>query len=338
MILTTEYKGRNVLILGFGTSGESLAASLSTSGAIVWIWDDNPNTLLKAKKIGFNTFNPYEDEIWNIIDLLLVSPGISTSGSSSHELVIKARFLGIMIDNDIGLFFKLLKSSRDTFNVRPKVVAVTGSNGKSTTASLIHHILLYAGVKTQFGGNIGKSVFDLTPLKNEEIIVLELSSYQLESANSLSPDIAVFTNFSPDHLERHGGVQGYFEAKKRLFQDGLPSISIINTDSLEGQKLRSDVLGESIEICSGCTDIQKGWIVQNSNQTLIEYKNGIKKFSFNLKKFENLPGSHNHENIGLAYATCIGIGVEKNKIMEALETFVGLPPVSYTHLTLPTKA
>ena len=153
--------------------------------------------------------------------------------------MLKARSLEIFVDNDIGLFFRVLGSAKKKFSTPPKIIAVTGSNGKSTTASLIHHILLQSGTKSQIAGNIGKGVFELNPLQNQEIVVLELSSYQLESASYLSPDIAVFTNFSPDHLERHGGLEGYFEAKKRLFQEGFPSTSIINTGSIEGRKLFS---------------------------------------------------------------------------------------------------
>ena len=92
------------------------------------------------------------------------------------------------------------------FNVMPKIIAVTGSNGKSTTSALIHHIVTCANRPSQLAGNIGKGVFDIEPLSDGEVLILELSSYQTEVANSLTPDVAVFTNFTPDHLERHGGL------------------------------------------------------------------------------------------------------------------------------------
>jgi UDP-N-acetylmuramoylalanine--D-glutamate ligase len=104
----------------------------------------------------------------------------------------------------------------------PKVVAVTGSNGKSTTTALIHHILEEAGRPTQMAGNIGKGVLSIDPPTDGEVIVLELSSYQTELARALTPDVAVFTNLSPDHLDRHGGMGGYFAAKARLFTEGWP--------------------------------------------------------------------------------------------------------------------
>ncbi len=101
-------------------------------------------------------------------------------------------------------------------DVTPRVVAVTGSNGKSATTALIHHILEVAGRPTQMAGNIGRGVFDIDPPQDGEVVVLELSSYQTDLARALTPDIAVFTNLSPDHLDRHGGLGGYFAAKRRL--------------------------------------------------------------------------------------------------------------------------
>ena len=210
MISIDEYTNKVVLVLGFGRSGASLASALIAGGSKVLIWDDNPDVLLGAKIKGFDVFNPKKNELWQTIDLLLVSPGISTLDSIAHKFVLKARLLKIFVDNDIGLFFRILRSTKSKFSIPPKIIAVTGSNGKSTTASLIHHILFQSGIKSQIAGNIGKGVFELEPLQNQEIVVLELSSYQLESANYLSPDIAIFTNFSPDHLERHRGLKGYF--------------------------------------------------------------------------------------------------------------------------------
>ena len=325
MITIPKYTNKVVLILGFGRSGASLAAALIASGAKVWIWDDNPNALSGAEINGFNVFNPKKNEIWQTIDLLLVSPGISTLGSIAHKFVLKARSLEILVDNDIGLFFRILMSTKSKFSTPPKIIAVTGSNGKSTTASLIHHILRQSGVKSQLAGNIGKGVFELKPLQNREIIVLELSSYQLESASYLSPDIAVFTNFSPDHLERHRGLKGYFEAKKRLFQEGSPFISIINIDTAEGQDLLSINQGSSISFSTSSKKLLHRESVNYSNKNLSAWTNGKRKFSTSLIQMKNLPGSHNHENICLSYACCKAVGLGNISIIEAITTFEGLP-------------
>ena len=325
MISIDEYTNKVVLVLGFGKSGSSMAAALIASGSKVWIWDDNPDVLLGAKIKGFDVFNPKKNELWLTIDLLLVSPGISTLDSRAHKFVLKARSLGIFVDNDIGLFFRVLRSKKSKFSIPPKIIAVTGSNGKSTTASLIHHILFQSGIKSQIAGNIGKGVFELKPLQNQEIVVLELSSFQLESASYLSPDIAVFTNFSPDHLERHRGLKGYFEAKKRLFQEGSPSTSIINTGSIEGRKLFSINQKMSISFSASSQKKQYCESIQYSNKHLSAWSNGKKKFFTNLEQMKNLPGSHNHENISLAYACCRAIGLDNTSIMDAVKSFEGLP-------------
>ncbi|MFL2798532.1 MAG: UDP-N-acetylmuramoyl-L-alanine--D-glutamate ligase [Paracoccaceae bacterium] len=325
MISIDEYTNKVVLILGFGRTGTSLAAALIASGSKVWIWDDDPAVLLSAEQNGFKVFNPKKDKLWSTIDLLLVSPGISTLNSTAHKFVLKARSLEIFVDNDIGLFFRILRSTKRRFTIPPTIIAITGSNGKSTTASLIHHILFQSGMKSQIAGNIGKGVFELKPLQNQEIVVLELSSYQLESASYLSPDIAVFTNFSPDHLERHGGLKGYFEAKKRLFQEGLPSASIINTNSVEGKELF--LINEQLsKTCSVSSQKNQHFqSIQYGNKNLSARSNGKKKFSANLAQIKNLPGSHNHENISLAYACCRAVGLDNISIMEAVKSFEGLP-------------
>jgi hypothetical protein len=149
---------------------------------------------------------------------LIVSPGIPHLYPRPHPVIARALDRGVPVDNDIGLFFRSFATGDwDGFDLEPRVVCVTGSNGKSTTTALIHHILHEAGRPAQMAGNIGRGVLDIDPARDGEVIVLELSSYQTELARALTPDIAVFTNLSPDHLDRHGGMGGYFAAKRRLF-------------------------------------------------------------------------------------------------------------------------
>ena len=150
--------------------------------------------------------------------------------------------MGAVVDNDIGLFFRSYGTPEwDEFDILPRVICVTGSNGKSTTTALIHHVLQEAGRDVQMGGNIGRGVFDLEPASDGQITVLELSSYQTELARSLAPDIAVFMNLSPDHLDRHGGMGGYFAAKARLFTAGGPDRSVIGVDEVEGRYLAAQI-------------------------------------------------------------------------------------------------
>jgi len=309
MIVSKNYTDKSVVILGLARSGIALAEALSQSGAKVLVWDDNPDVLLKVCESGYKAFDRSKKGHWEGIDILLVSPGVPFLHPKTHSIILEASNAQVPVDNDIGLFFSILETTKKNFKVPPKVIAVTGSNGKSTTSSLIHHILIKSGATTQFGGNIGIGVFDLNPVQNEEIIVLELSSYQLEVAKLLSPDIAIFTNFSPDHLDRHGGVHGYFLAKKRLFDSGHSNVAIINVDSKEGLMLlnKTDSSNEgfrSIRITSKLSTNTKDWMVGCSVGRLVEMKGGKEVFSMSLKLLKNLPGAHNQENICLAYAAC----------------------------------
>ena len=146
------------------------------------------------------------------------------------------------VDNDIGLFFRSFATQGwEAFDTPPRVICVTGSNGKSTTTALIHHILDAAGRPTQMGGNIGTGVLSLEPPADGEVVVLELSSYQTDLARALTPDVAVFTNLSPDHLDRHGGPGGYFAAKRRLFSEGGPDRCVIGVDEPEGRYLANQM-------------------------------------------------------------------------------------------------
>ena len=230
----------------------------------------------------------------------------------------------------MGLFFQSVATeSWSNFSVRPKIVAVTGSNGKSTTASLLYYIFSTLGYKSQLAGNIGRGVLDINPPDNNEIIILELSSYQIEVARTLSPDIAIFTNFSADHLERHGGLGGYLAAKRRLFAEGCPDYSIIGVDEIAGlnlaQQLAVSAGDESVIRVAIKKPIRKfGWSVSYENGQLLEYRKGRQTNSIDLTKYDNFVGQHSYQNAASAYATCRVLGLSPRKIAEAMKGFNGL--------------
>src|SRR5690606_15403704 len=175
---------------------------------------------------------------------LIVSPGIPHLYPAPNKLIARAMEAGVPVDNDIGLFFRSLALGEwDQLESPPRVVAVTGSNGKSTTSALIHHILTAAGKPSQLAGNIGRGALDIDPPGEGAVVILELSSYQTDLARALTPDIAVFTNLAPDHLDRHGGLGGYFAAKRRLLTQGGPDRAVIGVDEVEGRFL-ADRLAE----------------------------------------------------------------------------------------------
>ena len=166
----------NFVVLGLGRSGMTSARALNASVANVICWDDDPEKRSLASSLGLRVIDSVSDFEWESIDRLIISPGIPHHFPSPHPVVSAAVSAGALLDNDVGLFFQSIATeSWEKFSVRPRIVAVTGSNGKSTTASLLHHIFLKLGYKSQLAGNIGRGVLDIDPPENNELIVLELS-------------------------------------------------------------------------------------------------------------------------------------------------------------------
>lgn len=331
MIPVQGFEGRKVAVLGLGRSGLASAAALAAGGAIPCLWDDAPEARAKAEAAGFTLADLTRADAWDGVASLVVSPGIPHLYPEPNRLIARAMAAGIPIDNDIGLFFRSFATPAwDEMAVSPKVVAVTGSNGKSTTTALIHHVLKVAGRPTQMAGNIGRGVLDLDPGQEGEVVVLELSSYQTELARALTPDIAVFTNLSPDHLDRHAGLGGYFAAKRRLFAEGGPDRAVIGVDEVEGRFLANQMAeGPSddrvIRISSGQKLDGEGWSVFARKGFLAEWRKGRQVTAIDLREVKGLPGAHNHQNACAAYAVARSLGVAPKLIEQALHSFEGLP-------------
>ena len=296
MIPVREFAGQRVAVLGMGRSGQAAARALEAGEAKAICWDDEPEIRVAAEGQGFQVESLAESKMWTDIASLVVSPGISHLYPEPHSLVKLAWQRGVPVDNDVGLFFRMwVTADRDEFDVLPRVVCVTGSNGKSTTTALIGHLLEMAGRPVQIGGNIGRPVLDLEPVSSGETVVLELSSYQIELARILVPDIAVFLNFSPDHLDRHGGVGGYFAAKRRLFSEGGAERQIIGVDNLEGEFLAALAHGdlsdaESLIRISAQRPIEgDGWSVSVKKGFLVEYRRGRQIASVDMRRHSKPP-------------------------------------------------
>ncbi len=315
-----------------GRSGQATARALILGGAEAICWDDEPEIRVAAEGQGFRVESLARSEMWTDVANLVVSPGISHLYPQPHSLVKLAWRHGVPVDNDVGLFFRnWITSDRDEFDVLPRVVCVTGSNGKSTTTALIGHLLELAGRPVQIGGNIGRPVLDLEPVANGETVVLELSSYQIELARTLAPDIAVFLNFSPDHLDRHGGVGGYFAAKRRLFSEGGTERQIIGVDDLEGEFLAARAHGdlsdaESLIRISARRLIEgDSWSVSVKKGFLVEYRRRRQISSIDLRDIRNLRGAHNWQNACAAFAVCRSLGLPPKDLAHGLNQFPGLP-------------
>ena len=331
MIAVRGVQGRRVGVLGLGRSGLATARALREGGAQALVWDDSAEARARAEAEGFAAVDLSRDAAWPDMAALIVSPGIPHLYPAPHPVIARALALGVPVDNDIGLFFRSLATPDwDAMDSPPRVVAVTGSNGKSTTTALIHHLLLAAGRTSQMAGNIGRGVLDIDPPGEGEAVVLELSSYQTELARALTPDVAVFTNLSPDHLDRHGGMGGYFAAKARLFTLGGPDRAVIGVDEAEGTYL-ADQIGEGaqddrvIRISSGSKLEGFGWSVFARKGFLSEWRKGRQVASIDLRAMKGLPGAHNHQNACAAYAAVRSLGLGPREIEAGLASFEGLP-------------
>ncbi|MDO8884997.1 UDP-N-acetylmuramoyl-L-alanine--D-glutamate ligase [Pseudotabrizicola sp.] len=331
MIPVKGYAGAKVAVLGLGRSGLATARALTAGGATALLWDDSPEARAKAEADGFELTDLTRQTAFDDVAVLITSPGIPHLYPSPNKVISRALEAGVPVDNDIGLFFRSFATADwDDFETAPRVVCVTGSNGKSTTTALIHHILDVAGRPCQMAGNIGKGVLSIDPAQDGEVVVLELSSYQTDLARALTPDIAVFTNLSPDHLDRHNGMGGYFAAKRRLFAEGGPDRAVIGVDEVEGQFLANQMgMGplddRVIRISSGQKLDQFGWSVFARKGFLSEWRKGRQVASLDLRNVSGLPGAHNHQNACAAYAACRALGVAPKMIEGALHSFAGLP-------------
>ncbi|MFI0395488.1 UDP-N-acetylmuramoyl-L-alanine--D-glutamate ligase [Paracoccus jiaweipingae] len=336
MIPVRDVENRKIAVLGLGRSGRATAAALAAGGAQVVAWDDGVDTRQAAEAEGWDIVDLTRDAAWDGLDALITSPGIAHLYPAPHPVIARALEKGVPVDNDIGLFFRSFATPDwNDFDTFPRVIAVTGSNGKSTTTALIHHILQQAGRPTQMGGNIGTGVLSLDPARDGEVVVLELSSYQTDLARALTPDVAVFTNLSPDHLDRHGGMGGYFAAKRRLFAEGGPERAVIGVDEPEGRYLANQMAvapadDRVIRISVDGRLDGPGWSVFARKGFLSEYRKGRQVASLDLRAITGLPGSHNHQNACAAYAATRALGIAPRQIEVAFHSFAGLPHRSQT--------
>ena len=331
MIPAQGVEGQKLVVLGLGRSGLSAARAIEAGGGEALCWDDSPEARDRAEAQGLLIHDVSKREAWAGVAALIVSPGIPHLYPEPNKWIARAMDAGVPVDNDIGLFFRSLGSSDwDHLDTPPKVVAITGSNGKSTTSALIHHCLTVAGRSSQLAGNIGRGVLDIDPPGDGGIVVLELSSYQTDLARALTPDVAIFTNLSPDHLDRHGGIGGYFAAKRRLFAEGGPDRAVIGIDEPEGRYLANQLAeGAGDDRVIRVSVEQKldgpGWLVFARKGFLSEYRKARQVASVDLRAIRGLPGTHNHQNACAAFSALRALGLSPKTIEQGFQSFEGLP-------------
>lgn len=320
MIPVPGYEGRRVVVFGLGRSGITAARALLAGGAIPILWDDSVSGRMQAQAEGFEVEDLTAAD-WTAFAALVLSPGAPLTHPKPHWTVDRAHEAGMPVIGDVELFARALAVLPQ--DQRPKVVAVTGTNGKSTTTALIGWVLKQAGLTVHVGGNIGIGVLALPEPKADAVYVIEVSSYQLDLTTSFTPDVAILTNVSPDHLDRHDGMEGYVAAKRRIFAaQGPDAVALVGVDETWGQGVFDALHAAGRHTVSISTDpsaaAQEGYAARAG----AVLKDG--EVIADLSAARSLPGRHNAQNAAFAYAAARALGVSHEAAVEGLLTFPGL--------------
>jgi len=346
MIPVPGFEGRRIAVFGLGRSGLTAARALKAGGALPVLWDDSVSSRMQAEAEGFDVEDLTSTD-WSGFAALVLSPGAPLTHPKPHWTVDKAKAAGVPVIGDIELFARAIAALPEA--ERPKIVAITGTNGKSTTTALIGWVLKQAGMTVHVGGNIGIGVLALPAPTSDAVYVIEVSSYQLDLTTSFAPDVAILTNISPDHLDRHGGMEGYIAAKARIFRAHAPGkTALVGTDD---QWIKPIAYGLP----------HAGWVTTVTTRVLVVgggkrggtpvdqvASRGVARekafndghlismeacggeltadglFLADLTKARSLPGNHNAQNAAFAYAAARALGVPHDAAVEGLLTFPGL--------------
>ncbi len=316
----SAFAEQSFAVLGLGVSGLSAATALRSAGARVLAWDDNDDRRAAARARGIEPADLNAQDLTNVSALVL-SPGIPHGHPHSHPMIERARAAGCEILCDLELLTRAEPNAR--------YVGITGTNGKSTTTALIGHVLSELGIASAIGGNIGAPGLTLPPMGRSGVYVIEFSSYQLELLPRAVIDVAILLNITLDHLDRHGGIDGYIAAKRRIFDGqraGQTAILGVDDDNCRAifddlsQSGAADVIAISTrEARPGGIYIADGW--------LIDDRAGKAGRMLELASLETLPGLHNAQNVASTFAACSAIAgesVQAARIVDAIRTFPGL--------------
>jgi UDP-N-acetylmuramoylalanine--D-glutamate ligase len=323
VIPVPEFRDRDVAVFGLARSGVAAARALMAGGARVFAWDDGEAARARATAAGV-TVEDINRRDWRSFAALVLSPGVPLRFPRPHRIVELAEGVGTRIMGDTELFARTVNAldPRD----RPRVIGVTGTNGKSTTTALIGHVLGAANRDVRVGGNIGVAVLDLPAIQPGAHYVLELSSFQLDLTASLKCDAAVLLNITPDHLDRHGSMANYADAKRRIFRNQLDADwSIVGVDDEHCQTICTQLIAPSNRIVAPVSAGQMlGRGVFALDGRLYDALEGQGVFVADLAKAKALRGRHNWQNAAAAYAAARALGVPAREIEQALYSFPGL--------------
>ena len=317
MIAVSSFANRSVAVVGLGRSGLATARALALGGAKVLAWDDDENAREAAVDEGFSLSEPAADMMADTAAVIL-SPGIPLTHPVPHPVVKMAREAGCPVIGDIELLARTQPLAT--------YIGITGTNGKSTTTSLVGHILSESERNVETGGNLGAPALGLAEFGAEGIYVLELSSYQLDLLDEATFDIAVLINISPDHLDRHGGMDSYVAAKRRIFRAGESRlIAIVGVDDGPSAEIFDDLKnGPERRVVPISIERRVGGGVYVLDGVLIDDLCGQGDKVLDLKGVATLPGKHNWQNAAAGYAAARAAGVSRDEIAAAIATYPGL--------------
>ena len=307
---------RAIGVFGLARSGLATVRAARTGGAArILAWDDRAAAREAAEALGAEIAEPHQWD-WAELDRLVLSPGVPLTHPAPHPVVVLAQTAGVRITCDIELLWCETEA-------RARFVAVTGTNGKSTTTALIGHVLSEAGLKVQVGGNIGLPALALDEPAEGTVFVLEMSSYQLDLIHYFKPDIGVWLNLTPDHLDRHGDMEGYRKAKSRIFLGaGEADTAIVGIDEPLMEEVAAGLAtpgGPRLHTVSVGKHHRASLFV-DADGSLVEDGSRVGSVA----GLETLRGRHNWQNAAMAFAAAKALGVADGAILSAMNSFPGL--------------
>jgi len=321
MTPVSTFAGRTVAVFGLARSGLAACRALLAGGAGVVAADDDDASRRAAAAAGVRVEDLGSAD-WSRFAALVLAPGVPLTHPEPHWTVAKARAAGVEIIGDIELYCReRAKSCPDA-----PFVAITGTNGKSTTTALIAHLLACAGRDVQMGGNIGTAILDLAPPASERVHVIEMSSFQVELTPSLAPSVGILLNISPDHLDRHCTMQHYAALKARLVADARHPIIGEDDDWCRDIAERLQLADRTwVDRLSVHGRVAHGWFADGTRlHAAAPWTGPLGPFA-DLVGIGSLRGAHNIQNALAASAAALHLGVSGAEVAAALETFPGLP-------------
>ncbi|HLZ02240.1 MAG TPA: UDP-N-acetylmuramoyl-L-alanine--D-glutamate ligase [Bradyrhizobium sp.] len=320
MIPVTSFAGKTVAVFGLGGSGLASCQALKAGGAEVVAGDDNADNLAKAAQAGFITAD-LRSVSWSNFAALILTPGAPLTHPAPHWSVTLAREAAVEVIGDIELFCR----ERQRHAPDAPFVAITGTNGKSTTTALIAHLMKVAGYDTQMGGNIGTAILSLEPPRKGRVHVIEMSSYQIDLTPSLDPTVGILINVSEDHIDRHGTLDHYAAVKERLVAGvQAEGTAVVGVDDVWCRNIadRLDRAGKRVVRISVRNPLASGIYVER--ETIVQASGGARSEIARIGGIGSLRGLHNAQNAACAAACALALGVGRDVLQDGLRSFPGL--------------